>query len=75
MEGLSNGRIVHYNHGFRQCRAAIVTQVWTDDGMVNLWVFDDGQQAGPSHYGVVTSVSHVDGTTLNNPSWHWPELA
>lgn len=74
MEGLTTGRIVHYDCGsesFRRCRAAVVTEIWTEDGMVNLWVFDDGQYAGP--YGVATSISHVDATDRANPSWHWPE--
>lgn len=70
MEGLTTGRIVHFD-GESKCRAAVVTQVWTDGGTVNLYVFPDGvNQAG----GVETSITHHP-SGLDNPSWHWPEQA
>ena len=69
MEGLTTGRIVHFDSRSK-CRAAVVTQVWNDQGVVNLYVLPDGlQEAG----GVETSIAHQDSGAQNGQSWHWPE--
>ena len=70
MEGLQTGRIVHFN-GSENCRAAIVTEVRLEfgDGVVDLYVFPDGNQE-PG--GVLTSIP--PGITVLIPTtWHWPE--
>ena len=75
MDGLITGRIVHFNSD-SECRAAIITQVWSQDGMVNLYVFPDGvNEIG----GVRTSIAFDTGARSPesglplNPFWHWPE--
>lgn len=76
MEGLTTGRIVHYNqlcstHPPELCRAAIVTQVWNEGGTVNLYVFRDGVS---EEGGVRTSVPYRDPESAEpGPCWHWPE--
>ena len=73
MDGLATGRIVHFNpEGSRSdynCRAAVVTHVWSPEGMVNLYVFSDGvtTSSGP----VQTSIPFGEGAR----NWHWPERA
>ncbi|MFF5790239.1 hypothetical protein ACFY8P_35365 [Streptomyces sp. NPDC012693] len=70
------GRIVHYvSHGSpvqpdgtqaheSQCRAAIVTEVWTDT-TANLAVLN------PT--GMFFNSSEYDETATLGGSWHWPE--
>lgn len=41
MDGLTEGRIVHYVMPDGSHRAAIITKVWNDRGLVNLNVFAD----------------------------------
>lgn len=41
MEGLIEGRIVHYVMPTGEHRPAIVTKVWSDNGLSNLNVFTD----------------------------------
>lgn len=87
MEGLTTGRVVHYNPDSEPCRAAIVTHVFTPEGCVNLWVFPDGlgvdgheghleTSVMPSE-GVLpsTGMSLEKGTGDERGKWHWPERA
>lgn len=70
MDGLTTGRIVHFDSDSK-CRAAVVTQVWSEDGMVNLFVFPDGVNEDG---GVRTSIAHGEpANPAFGPSWHWPE--
>lgn len=66
------GRIVHYvSYGTpggeytSQCRAAIVTEVWADDGTVNLAVVNPTGM-------FFNSASH-DEDEKSGGTWHWPE--
>lgn len=81
----SVGRIVHYvSYGTpggeygRECRAAIITGVPTDDGTVNLAVFNPTGMffnAAEHHEAPETADQAPGGGALNHPggTWHWPE--
>ena len=77
MEGLTKGRIVRYVVPEAQrnsrdpdpVRAAIVTSVHDDEGLVNLSVFNDGSYDGP-HGPYATSVSYDPDAA--GGTWHWP---
>ena len=81
MEGLTEGRIVHYvipdnEPGAGAHRPAIVVRVWAN-GCCNLQVFFDGTNDGnpelpPVRW--VTSVLH-DETGTQGRTWHWIERA
>ena len=83
MEGLTEGRIVHYVLPNGQHRPAIIVKLWAPNGgsfphPVQLQVFMDGGNDG-SEYGLVgmaweTSVPY-DETGLQVHSWHWIERA
>lgn len=80
MEGLTEGRIVHFvldqgrNKGAH--RPAIVTRVWSKDlGTVQLQVFTDGANDDLDNVVWRTSVM-PDLTDEPKPySWHWIERA
>ena len=86
MEGLTEGRIVHYVMPSGEHRPAIVVRVWniaTSPGMVNLVVFTDGwNDIKPSERSdtILTctlwesSVS-FDDSAIANGTWHWIEKA
>jgi hypothetical protein len=87
VDGLTEGRIVHYVLNDGQHRAAIVVRAWGDHNMpdeVNLYVFLDGANdkaaAASRVYNAppgmlwVTSVRY-DATGTAPHSWHWPEQA
>jgi hypothetical protein len=70
MRGLGIGRIVHYvipEGEFKNlCRPAIVTQIWSNFGVINIVVF--------SELGAIPINSvHFDETKIPN-SWHWPDM-
>lgn len=72
MEGLTEGRMVHYVvNGLH--RAAVVTRVWdTVGGLVNLYVFPDGTTPLTNE----TPVSvRFDATASKSNTWHWIEKA
>lgn len=71
MEGLTTGRIVHYINGDKH-RAAVITYVWGDSGVVNLYVFPDGSH--PLENLTPTSIS-FDNTASEPRTWHWIEKA
>lgn len=75
MEGLTEGRIVHYNAGCGHCQAAIIVKVWQGDiGCVNLYVFPDGsndREVGATERDMVRwETSRVHGEEVSR--WHWP---
>jgi hypothetical protein len=79
MEGLTEGRIVHYvipedGRNAGEHRAAMVVRVW-QNGVCNLHVFWDGDNDGavvPNWW--ITSV-HYDETGTQGRTWHWIERA
>ncbi len=81
MEGLTEGRIVHFvlvdRHGEQVHRPAIVVRVWNkENGSVNLQVFTDGSNDGEVYKSGIwwgTSVSHSE--EPEPYTWHWPERA
>lgn len=82
MEGLTEGRIVHYvlPGSLNQCRPAIVVKVWrlNNDGMVNLQVFLDGNNDAPdsingNYIQWKTSVEYSE--ERKDGTWHWVEKA
>lgn len=88
MEGLTEGRIVHYVLSNGQHRPAIVVRNWSDpalpgsDGRVNLIVFADGtNDAGVvsgnvSDQGLFWATSaHYDPEGTKHHTWHWIEKA
>ena len=70
MDGLTNGRIVHCVVDGKH-RAAIITRVWTDDGIVNLFVFPDASYEDQNNFR--TSVEYDENNS--EYTWHWIEKA
>ena len=68
MEGLTEGRMVHYVANSKHY-AAVVTHLWSD-GIVNLYVFPDGSY--PLDNYAPTSVQ-FDDQVKGNSTWHWIE--
>lgn len=80
MEGLTEGRIVHYvldegsNKG--EHRPAIVVKVWNkESGVCNLHVFTDGYNDDLEDYILPTSVSPDFNNIPLLGTWHWIEKA
>ncbi|MHB9010388.1 MAG: hypothetical protein ACYC3E_00130 [Carboxydocellales bacterium] len=85
MEGLNEGRIVHFVMPDGQHRPAIIVRVWSPEtnttGYSNLVVFVDGtndkngvsDQQAQSCTMWATSVSMSEGKEPR--TWHWPEKA
>lgn len=74
--GPTVGRIVHYDHGDGQCRAAIVTEVGKNG--LGLHVFplkDDTRTYGPASMGYMPMMWDVKESSGQEPGWHWPERA
>ena len=89
MEGLTEGRIVHYVLSNGEHRPAIVVRDWSNstlgsypDGTVNLQVFTDGSNDKGAVHGNVseqgllwaTSVHHDPAGDVHH-TWHWIEKA
>jgi hypothetical protein len=90
MEGLTEGRIVHYTLDETEHRPAIVVKVWRtadgqppENGMCNLQVFTDGQN---DHYhnehlpfgfekGIAWCTSILYSEKKEPGTWHWIEKA
>lgn len=70
MDGLTEGRMVHFVYGNFH-RAAVITHVWGDNGTVNLHVFKDG--SFPEVPETPTSVMFDENKAEN--TWHWIEKA
>jgi len=91
MEGLTEGRIVHYvlpdGPHAGEHRPAIVVKVWRlnnadgtqrppDNGYSNLVVFVDGTNDGPQFGGCIHWVTSVEFSADPRPrTWHWIEKA
>jgi hypothetical protein len=80
MEGLTEGRIVHFvlpdgNHAGEH-RAAMIVKVWNaTTGYVNLQVFIDGSNDYPQATGPMWATS-VEYSDVHEPrTWHWIERA
>lgn len=86
MEGLSEGRIVHYVLSNGEHRPAIVVRNWSNpeipgsDGMVNLIVFSDGSNDSGAVSGNVSeqglfwaTSAHYGSEGTEHHTWHWPE--
>lgn len=71
LEGLTPGRIVHYIDIGARHRAAVITYIYSDEGTVNLFVFDDG--VAPLPEPVLRSVRYDE--NMQPLSWHWIEKA
>ena len=74
MDGLTEGRIVHYvpSGGFNSHRAAVVTHIWSQaTGCVNLHVFPDGSYGIPNTE--PTSILYDEAGAPG--TWHWIEKA
>lgn len=82
MEGLTEGRIVHYvlpdGRSAGEHRPALVVKVWNQDGTANLHVFTDftnDYSAPEGETGTLwaTSVPYSEGKEPR--TWHWIERA
>ena len=79
MEGLIEGRIVHYmpnekESGHSHHMAAIVVRVFGGtDGIANLTVFPDWLNDGHSGDGVFWATSRKYSEGKEPMTWHWPE--
>lgn len=80
MEGVTEGRIVHYvlpdgNHAGEH-RPAIIVKVWNQTGgYVNLMVFVDGTNDYPHYSGPVWATSIGYSEDKEPRTWHWIERA
>jgi hypothetical protein len=69
MDGLTQGRVVHFTNADGTVSPAIVSHVWhKDTGMVNLHVL---QQNDSHPVRLVTSVVYSEEPTPGAISWHW----
>lgn len=88
MEGLIEGRIVHYVLSNGEHRPAIVVRNWSNpflpgsDGRVNLIVFADGTNDSGAVSGNVSdqglfwaTSAHYDPEGTKHHTWHWIERA
>ena len=87
MEGLTEGRIVHFVTEKGAHRPAIIVRVWRvrdmdgnehppDNGYSNLVVFMDGSNDGDQHIGCVNWQTSVEHSAEPRPrTWHWIEKA
>jgi len=67
MEDLVDGRIVYYMVNPLQSRAAVVTHVWNEEGVVNLYIFPDGSFHVENL--IRTSVRYNKMKEID--TWHW----
>lgn len=79
MEGLTEGRIVHYvlpdGPHAGEHRPAIVVKVWSGN-YVNLVVFMDGTNDGPEYSGCIRWATSIEHSAEPKPNtWHWIERA
>lgn len=85
MDGLTEGRIVHYVMPSGEHRPAIVVRVWNSEGTCNLTVFPDWGNDNKPGNGIginmgqgtallwATSILHSDEPKPG--TWHWIEKA
>lgn len=78
MEGVIEGRIVHYvlPDGTEKHRAAIIVNAWTngggENGCVNLTVFTDWTNDSKDGSAVSWATSVHYSKTKEPGTWHWP---
>lgn len=77
IEGLTEGRIVHYVTDTGKHRPAIIVQVWdTWSGCSNLQVFTDGTNDGFARDHGLTWITSIEHSITPNPNtWHFIERA
>lgn len=95
MEGLTEGRVVRYVlqppegmlPGVVLERVAIVTKVWNDTGLENLFVIGEGPYDHPSDPRLTGAAAGTPGPALfwatsvsfseapQPQTWHWPKKA
>lgn len=77
MDGLTEGRIVHFVMMNGTHRPAIIVQVWNKDtGVSNLQVFTDGRNDGDNQeIGTVWHTSIKYSEEKEPYTWHWIEKA
>lgn len=76
MDGLTEGRIVHFVMPDGEHRPAIVVKVWNkDSGSSNLTVFSDWQNDGKSEGPFWATSIMPDEETKLPGTWHWIEKA
>lgn len=77
MEGLTEGRIVHFVLENGEHRPAIVVKVWDKStGYVNLQVFTDGSNDGEQYAsGQYWATSIFPNEDHAPRTWHWIEKA
>lgn len=88
MQGLTEGRIVHFVMPDGKHRPAIIVQVWNPEGTVNLQVFTDGlndertvsgEESTAFNDSVKTGIlwrtSIVYSEDKEPDTWHWVEPA
>jgi hypothetical protein len=79
MDGLTEGRIVHYVNDNGEHLPAIVVKVWDkENGTINLTVFSNHTTSALSLWGddlayARTSVNYAEEPAVN--TWHWIEKA
>ncbi len=73
MDGLTEGRIVHYVMPNGKHRPAVVVEVWDGKGAVNLQVFTDSMNDGAPNVQWQTSVPFSESPEAG--TWHWIERA
>ena len=80
MDGLTEGRIVHFVMPSREHRPAIVVKVWdipgSCDGYINLVVFVDGlNDVKPMDTTQWETSICFDDVDKSSGTWHWIEKA
>ncbi len=79
MQGLTEGRIVHFVMPNGEHRPAIVVRVWRDlqdryPGYCDLQVFTDGTNDGPENAAGIRWETSIQFSKEPQPrTWHWPE--
>lgn len=80
MEGLIEGRIVHFVLPNGEHRPAVVVRAWRGPNMplgcCNLQVFTDGSNDGSEYKAGIYWATSVEYSEDPKPyTWHWPEQA
>jgi len=79
MEGLTEGRMVHFVMPDGEHRAAVIVRVWRPQvpeypGYCNLMVFPDGGNDGPENTAGIRRMTSIVYSEAKKPNtWHWIE--
>lgn len=71
MEGLAVGRIVHCVDEYGVHRASVITRVWSNDGLINLFMFPDASYEDQNNFRTSVEFSEKP----EKYKWHWIEKA